>query len=337
MAATATAREKPFSTALLAWYDAARRDLPWRRTSNPYHIWLSEIMLQQTRVAAVIPYYERFLARFPTVAVLAAAPEQEVLAAWSGLGYYSRARNLHRAARQIAARGAFPSSYEEIRALPGIGDYTAAAIASIGFGLPHAVVDGNVLRVIARYTAEPGDVGVTAVRKRLHAVAQSLLDTARPGDFNQAMMELGATVCLPREPQCLLCPVTRGCRARQLGQQREFPVKTRKPAIVRLERTVLVVERDGALLLWRRAATSRRLAGFWELPEREQLPGAVVGEPWGEIRHGITVHSYRIAVCPARVEFAPAGFEWISWEKLAELPLSTVARKALACAGKPGN
>jgi A/G-specific adenine glycosylase len=186
---------------LAAWYDGARRDLPWRRTRDPYAIWVSEIMLQQTRVAAVIPYYERFLQRFPSPDALAQAPEEELLAMWSGLGYYSRARNLQKAARQITEAGDFPRAYTAIRELAGVGEYTAAAIASIAFDLPHAVVDGNVRRVLARLMND-GNLDV-------QQAAERLLDRRDPARWNQAVMELGATICLPREPRCGECPIAR--------------------------------------------------------------------------------------------------------------------------------
>src|SRR5579862_6586746 len=193
---------------LLAWYDARHRDLPWRSTTDPYRIWVSEVMLQQTRAEAVIPYYERFLERFPNAAALAVASEQEVLAWWSGLGYYSRARHLHKAARLVA--DGFPKTYETIRELPGVGDYTAAAIGSIAFGLPHAVVDGNVLRVVARIENDAADIAAPRTRERFRTVAQNWLEQAPAdsfGAFNQALMELGATICLPRNPACTTCPV----------------------------------------------------------------------------------------------------------------------------------
>src|ERR1700730_476619 len=179
-----------FRKQLLACFRQFQRDLPWRRTRDPYRIWISEIMLQQTRVAAVIPYYERFLVRFPDVARLASAPEQELLAAWAGLGYYSRARNLQRAAKKILELGAFPGDYLSLRDLAGVGEYTAAAIASMAFNLPHAVLDGNAIRVLSRLAAEEGNIGSGAVRKRLGEVADALLDRKRPGEFNQALMEL---------------------------------------------------------------------------------------------------------------------------------------------------
>lgn len=319
-----------FASSLLAWYRTARRDLPWRRTRDPYRIWISEIMLQQTRVAAVIPYYERFLARFPDVVALAGALEQDLLAAWSGLGYYSRARNLQKSAILIRDRGQFPSTYEEIRRLPGIGDYTAAAIASICFDLPHVVVDGNVLRVMSRYAAEPGDIAATSTRHRLRDLAQSLMDPAHAADFNQAIMELGATHCLPRQPQCLLCPIAAGCAAKALRRQQEFPIKARKQRAVAIEKTVLIVQQNGNLLLTQRPHNSTRMAGFWELPDAAQLPGAAHGRFLGQVRHGITVNSYRIHVCTAHVDTIPEGFAWIAQSSLPHLPLSTITRKALA-------
>lgn len=318
-----------FSRNLLDWYRTAKRDLPWRRTRDPYRIWVSEIMLQQTRVAAVIPYYERFLERFPTVESLAEAETDEVLTLWAGLGYYSRARNLQEGARQVAAAGGFPQSYEGIRALKGVGDYTAAAVGSIAFGLPHVVVDGNVLRVLSRFTAEPGDIGSKTTRDRLREVGQELMNAARAGEFNEALMELGATLCLPRDPQCLLCPVAGECRARQAGRQNEFPVKLRKQETVDVEMTVAVVRRNGSFLLWQRPEGSGRMAGFWELPEERQLRGARRVRVVGGIRHGITNHAYRIEVVEFSIQKAPARFRWIAERDLARIPLSTVARKAL--------
>jgi A/G-specific adenine glycosylase len=314
---------------LLAWYGRAKRDLPWRKTKDPYRIWVSEIMLQQTRVASVLPYYARFLRRFPDFRALAAAPEPELLALWAGLGYYSRARNMQRAARQMAGRGGFPRDYDGIRSLPGVGDYTAAAIASIAFGLPHAAVDGNVLRVLARLTADAGSLQNAATKRRLTGIAESLLDRRKPGDFNQALMELGATVCLPRQPQCLVCPWRDHCEARRQGRERELPFRSPRQEAVQLHRTLLVVERQGRLLLWRRSADSSRLAGFWELPEAEQLPKARVVRALGEFRHSITRHNYHFSVARARVESVPPGFSWVAVEDLGILPLSTTTRKAL--------
>lgn len=312
--------------ALLKWYRRAKRDLPWRRTRDPYKIWVSEVMLQQTRVTAVIPYYERFLERFPDAAALAAASEQDLLAAWSGLGYYARARNLQKAARMIVERGGFPDDYESIRALPGVGDYTAAAVASIAFDLPHAVVDGNVLRVLSRYSA-------TASRAEVESLAESALDRRYPADFNQALMELGATVCLPRNPACPSCPLRKSCRACRQGTQERFPVKSTRPATVRAERILLLVRSRGRLLLGRRAEQVKTLAGFWELPEARNLAAASLKQQIGGFRHAIVNHEYQIAVWEASVSRKPLGLQWIPERDLARLPLATATRKALRRAG----
>ena len=215
---------------LLKWYDEHQRDLPWRNTTDPYPVWISEVMLQQTQVQTVIPYYLKFLEHFPSVAALAKADTDALLRLWAGLGYYSRARNLQKAAQIIVEQfgGRFPQSYTDVLALPGIGRYTAAAIVSIAFGQPYAVLDGNVSRVLARLLSMSGDPKSSAVQNRLWAAAQQLLPRARPGDFNQAVMELGATVCSPRQPRCLLCPWTRQCLARQQGQQELLPEKARR-------------------------------------------------------------------------------------------------------------
>jgi A/G-specific adenine glycosylase len=319
---------------LLAWYRAGHRALPWRNTRDPYRIWVSEIMLQQTRAQAVIPYYERFLARFPSVEALAKAGEDEVLALWSGLGYYSRARNLRRAAREVAGAGGFPRAYDAIRALPGIGDYTAAAVASIAFSLPYAVVDGNVLRVVARVTGDAADIGTARTRERFRATAQEWMGRLVPGQFNQALMELGATVCLPRNPLCLLCPLAECCRARQEGTVAQLPVKLRKQSPVRISGVLLLVRRRDRILLRQREAASRRMAGFWDLPAPEELPGAHVGECIGEIRHTITHHHYTLEVREATAQRPrTGGFGWFRLAQLAEIPFSTTARKALRLAG----
>src|SRR5271165_2919931 len=219
-----------FRKKLLAWFSEFQRDLPWRRTKDPYCIWLSEIMLQQTRVAAAIPYYQRFLEQFPEVNALAAAPEAEVLRHWAGLGYYSRARNLQKAARQIVDEhdSQFPDSCEKALALSGIGNYTAAAILSIAYGKKLAVLDGNVARVIARLEGLRGDLRANGTWKKLQASAEELLAGEAPGDWNQAMMELGAALCTPRAPQCLLCPVNEFCQARKLGLTDVIPEKRKK-------------------------------------------------------------------------------------------------------------
>ena len=323
---------RQFRRSLLGWFVTVQRDLPWRRTSDPYRIWLSEVMLQQTRVAAAEPYYRRFVERFPTVQDLAAADERQVLVLWAGLGYYSRARNLHKAAREIAARGIFPSRYDDIHGLPGVGDYTAAAIASIAFGLPHASVDGNVLRVLARVSCEPGDIGAGATRRRLGVLGQELLDIARPGDFNQAVMELGATVCLPKEPKCALCPIAKWCEARGQGRQGEFPVKLGRKQHLEIHETLLIIERRDSILLWQRPPEASRMAGFFELPEVGQLPHATVGRELGVVRHTITFHNYTFRVCKASIRIVPNGYSWVHKLELSALPVSTILRKALRLA-----
>lgn len=298
---------------LVRWYQANRRDLPWRRTRDPYAIWISEIMLQQTRVAAAIPYYERFLARFPNAAELAQAEEAEVLALWSGLGYYSRARNLHQAAKKIVAAGGFPRDYAAIRELPGIGDYTAAAVASIAYGLPYAVVDGNVRRVAARLTnsADPD----------AQEISNLLLDRRNPGQSNQALMELGAVVCLPRAPLCEACPLKRECEAQKHGTQAGLPPKRARPEIERIRKTLLLIERRGKILL----VPSARVRGFWDLPEpfKEARPGRKTGE----FRHTILHRQYQFEVHRATASKIPKDAIW--WAEGALIPLSTTAQKAL--------
>ncbi len=271
-------------------------------------------MLQQTRVAAVIPYYEKFLTAFPDPAALAEASEERVLAMWAGLGYYSRARNLHKAAKDVQQLRRFPGSIEEIRKLPGVGDYTAAAIASIAFGLPHAAVDGNVKRVLARLTASENDVRQTADR---------LLDRRDPGCWNQAVMELGATVCLPHDPRCDACPVARFCAAKIAGRQHEFPARRAKAAPVRLKRTLLLIQKQDHILL--RPGT--RVRGFWDLPE--PFDSARIGPLLASFRHTITFRHYEFELRGASAVSIPADFRWFAENKLHQIALSTVAKKAL--------
>lgn len=318
---------------LLQWYRKHKRDLPWRRTQDPYRIWVSEIMLQQTRVAAVIPYYERFLTLFPDAPALASAPQQDLLAAWAGLGYYSRARNLQKAAHTIVELRRFPDDYAALRALPGIGDYTAAAVASIAFGKPHAVLDGNVLRVLSRLLAERGDIKSDAVRKKLRTLAEILLDPKRPGEFNQALMELGAIVCVPKQPLCGACPVRQHCQARQQGLENQLPLNGVRPSASRQEKHLLVIEKGNKILLWQRPPDSRRLAGFWELPERGEVTGAMVHEAAAEFRHTIVQTIYFVRVYRASVRSCPKGLQWLKKSSLAAIPVSTTAKKALALIG----
>jgi len=286
-------------------------------------------MLQQTRAQAVIPYYERFLDRFPDVRTLAESREADVLALWSGLGYYSRARNLQRAAIAIAVQGRFPSDYEEIRKLPGVGPYTAAAVASIAFGAPHAVVDGNVLRVISRLRGDAADIQSTKTRARFQEIADEWLDRRDPGLFNQAMMELGATICLPRMPRCPACPVAPFCEARQTGRQNDLPVKSAKPAALRIALQVAIAARNGSVLLRRRAATESLMPGFWELPAPEDLPGWRPNKALGSFRHTITHHQYTITVLTGELPAAPRGLQWRRLQGLTGIPLTTITRKAL--------
>ncbi|HTM48948.1 MAG TPA: A/G-specific adenine glycosylase [Bryobacteraceae bacterium] len=322
---------------LTAWYGAAKRDLPWRKTRDPYRILVSEVMLQQTRSGTVIPYYEKFIERYPTAQELARAGDTELLRMWSGLGYYRRARNLREAARRIAEDGEFPSGYEQILELPGVGGYTAAAVGSIAFGICRPVIDGNVLRVIARLTADSSDIGAPATRAAFETVAAGLLDRRDPGGFNQAIMELGATVCRPRNPLCPECPVSQDCLARQRGIQAQLPVKRRPAAQIPVELRLLVIERAGKLLLWKREEDAGRLAGFWELPTSAQLPKVKESRVVGSFRHSITNHRYTITVVEAGLDRPPRPFQWLERTRLDFEPLSTTARKALATFGqRPG-
>jgi A/G-specific adenine glycosylase len=314
---------------LLQWYAKHKRDLPWRRTRDPYRIWISEIMLQQTRVAAVIPYYERFLALFPDVSALASANEQDLLAAWAGLGYYSRARNLQKAARNIVELAQFPGDYTELRTLAGVGDYTAAAVASIAFGRPHPALDGNVLRVLSRMVAERGDIKSPVVRRSLGAIAGQLLDRKHPGEFNQALMELGATVCVPKQPSCGHCPIRAYCQGRRQGVENQLPLNGVRPNANRREMHLLAIEKGNKILLWQRPADSRRLAGFWELPEREQLPGATVLAAAGGFRHTIVNTTYLVQVYRASLKTFSSKLHWVPKSNLCNLPVSTTAKKAL--------
>ena len=253
---------------LLPWYDGGARVLPWREEPTPYRVWVSEIMLQQTRVEAVRPYYERFLEAFPTVEALAAAPEEKLLKMWEGLGYYNRARNLQRAAQQVVELydGEVPASYEALRALPGVGDYTAGAIASIAFQLPVPAVDGNVLRVAARLDNDLTPITDAGYKKQTRARFAALMPADRPGDLNQALMELGATVCLPNgAPLCGNCPVQHLCLAYHRGNASTLPVRAAKKARRIENRTVLLV-RCGAMVGIRRRPARGLLAGLWELP-----------------------------------------------------------------------
>ena len=301
---------------LLAWYDQNRRDLPWRDTRDPYRIWVSEIMLQQTRVAAVLPRYEKFLRRFPTVQKLASARAASVLAEWSGLGYYRRARNLHAAAKEIVSErgGIFPQDSETWRELPGIGRYTSAAIASIAFGEPVAVLDGNVDRVLRRL------LGSHPVRESWDA-AQQILDPERPGDFNQAIMELGAMVCGPGEPLCGQCPIGRFCRTRGRGLPRSIKPKQRKVSSA----FALATRGDSVFLIQRRADQSL-MAGMWELPAVDSPVRS--SEVLFRVRHSITVTDYTVSVV-AQANPPLANGTWVKYARLNQRPLTGLAKKIL--------
>src|SRR5215469_9918047 len=315
---------KPFTTrnlprlrlALLAWYEANRRELPWRRTQDPYRVWVSEIMLQQTRVAAVLPRYESFLKKFPSVRRLAAVPESSVLAEWSGLGYYRRARNLHAAAKIVNGKhgGVFPRTAQGWRELPGIGRYTAAAISSIAFGEPVAVLDGNVKRVLGR-------LGHIRSEGESWLAAEALLDGDRPGDFNQAMMELGALVCLPRQPRCSSCPIQSFCRS--CGKDRENRVP---PARAKREIAYALVRNHASLRLVRRAADDSLMPGMWELPQADRVRTSE--RPLFTVRHSITVTDYVVSVVAQDDSAARLG-TWVRISRLNNIPLTGLAKKIL--------
>ena len=306
-----------FTSAILQWYAAHGRDLPWRRTRDPYAIWLSEIILQQTRIAQGQAYWERFMARFPDVESLAAASEDEVLRLWEGLGYYSRGRNLLAAARQISAAGAFPSTLEGIRALKGVGDYTAAAIGSIAFGLPAAVVDGNVYRVLSRYYGIDTPVGSTAAKKEFTALAQSLLPADRPGDFNQAMMDFGAIQCTPASPACLTCPLAATCVALREGRVESLPVRQRAAAVQTRQLVYVYLRCQGRTAIRRRGAGDI-WQGLWE-PLTEQLPGVEAKLLRQGVRHQLTHRTLIADFYLAETQQAPAlpdGYVWIQEAEL---------------------
>jgi A/G-specific adenine glycosylase len=334
---------------LLAWYRRNKRDLDWRRTRDPYRIWLSEIMLQQTRVAAVIPYYRRFVARFPTMSALANAPLDAVLHNWAGLGYYSRARNLHRAAQQIVAQHncEFPRTLEDALALPGVGRYTANAVLSIAYDKPLAVLDGNVARVLARWTALHGDLRQPRQWTRLTAASQQALATSTPSDWNQAMMELGATVCTPVAPSCEVCPVSKWCRAYALDLTDKLPTPRTRPATVRVTfaAAVLLDPNGKTLLLRQENGEGAFFSHLWQFPAVEIAPGSTRSvsaspmaertnlakyvertlsisaktlEPLTTAKHTVTFHNIRLAPYLLRVEHLPT-IEGMRTTKLSDL------------------
>ena len=357
-----------FQTKLLGWFAEAKRDLDWRHARDAYRVWISEIMLQQTRVAAVLPYYRRFLARFPTMDALARARQDAVLRSWAGLGYYSRARNLHRAAKQIVAKhdGEFPRRIEDALALPGIGPYTAAAVLSIAYGEAHAVVDGNVARVLARLGAIRGDLRRPKRWRELAAAANALLpaqaaptesaSTTGTGDWNQAMMELGATLCTPRAPQCAACPVAPWCRAHALGIALRLPAPRRKPKAVRLtlSAAVLLDPHGRTMLVRQKSQHSGLFSNLWQFPAIESARPrpeklarylqAALGiraalEPLRPARHTVTFRRILLAPFLARVAKLPrigaSTQGTVRTPRLAEierLPISNATKKIAASA-----
>jgi len=320
---------RAFHDNLMAWYDANRRDLPWRRTRDPYAIVVSEYMLQQTQVATVIPYYLRWLDAFPDWAALARAGESGVLKSWEGLGYYRRARFLHQLAKHVAGPlgGQLPRDAAALRELPGIGPYMAGAVASIAFGRKTPLVDGNVERVFARVFALSDPTGQTATKKKMWDIAEKLLPAERCGDFNQALMELGATVCTPRNPRCLLCPLEKACQA---GDPHNFPVK-RKTASIVSDRTYAAVIKGGKIRLLK-ASTP----GLWKgLPRLPEWDGTWMkpGRPCGKLALGITVHRIRATVvCASPSGPAPADGEWIPLASLKSLTLPAPHRRMIQMA-----
>jgi A/G-specific adenine glycosylase len=319
--------------ALLAWYARNKRELPWRRDKDAYRVWVSEIMLQQTRVAAVLEHYRTFLEAFPTLNALAGAPEERVLALWSGLGYYRRARMLHQAARLVFSElgGAIPRTAEGLRKLPGVGRYTASAIASIAYSEPCAVVDGNVERVLSRMDGTP--CADAAAWNR----AEELLDRSHPGEWNQAMMELGATICTPQGPQCLACPVRSWCRAP--GAETQKPQAARK----RVQVVRALIEQSSRVYLVRRSTDARQMPGMWELPEcgtQNPEPNRRSGRNTRElcvVRHSITDTDYEVQVVRLGLKAIHADIRgagrWVGLEEIFELPLTGLTQKILRKAG----
>ncbi|MBQ9694347.1 MAG: A/G-specific adenine glycosylase [Kiritimatiellae bacterium] len=322
--------------ALLAWYHCAKREMPWRGHPDAYAVWVSEIMLQQTQVDTVRPYFTRFLAAFPTVAALAAAEDAPLLKAWEGLGYYTRVRNLRKAAQRLMAEssGEIPQTAEALRKLPGIGPYTAAAIASICFNEAVPVVDGNVARVFARRNLLTDDFTKEPNRRKLAAWLQPFINqVAAPGDFNQAMMELGALICTPRNPQCHSCPLRPQCQAAKQEVQADYPIiPKRKPLPERHADVVLLQERTGAIL-FKRHADERLLAGFWELPDLGTLPFNIENpKPCGTHRqtfsHFRQILTLFTATLPDSLPPLPDNYQWCTQPD--SLPLTTATRKILA-------
>ncbi len=335
--------------ALLDWYDANKRDLPWRRTGDPYAILISEFMLQQTQVQTALPYYQRFLSAFPTVASLANADEEEVLREWAGLGYYSRARNLHAAAKKIVEEfgGKVPGSYAELLFLPGVGPYAAGAIASIAFGAAVPAVDANVIRVLSRLFVLPGLSKSPSLRKRVEEAASALVSPDRAGDFNQALMELGALVCRAASPKCEECPLAQMCKGFASGEPERYPAVAKRKRTVRVEELCVVARRHGQVLLVKGVDRYRNMYEFphWEAGgkrsgveqvkrylKREFGLRVVSAVEWADIRHQVTHHNIHklVYLCDVEGDVVSEDDErWVSVEEAADLPLGAPYRKIL--------
>lgn len=325
-----------FATALLRWYEKNGRELPWRNTRDPYAIWLSEVILQQTRVQQGRDYWQRFMQRFPTVESLAAATQDEVLKLWQGLGYYSRARNLHAAARQIVARGGFPTTRDELRSLRGVGDYTSAAVASLAFDEPVAVVDGNVFRVLARYYALDTPIDTTQGKRHFQALAQELLPPAAAATYNQAIMDFGALVCTPAAPRCDECPVATTCAALRHDAPTRYPVKSRKTAVA-LRRLCYIYARYDGKAAFRRRPAGDIWQGLWEplLIEGDTLPplaGTVTLLRRG-VRHVLThrvlVADFYLLECDDAIPL-PAGYRWVDEARIDDLAVPRLVERLLS-------
>lgn len=327
---------------LLAWFDERSRDLPWRQTRDPYKIWVSEIMLQQTRVETVRPYYKAWMAAFPTLEDLAHAELDEVLHLWQGLGYYRRARTLHRAARELVEEreGAIPTAYESWLEVPGVGTYTAGAISSIAFDEVVPAVDGNVLRVLSRLFDDESDIASASTRRRFEELAATLVDPLRPGDFNQAVMELGATVCMPRRADCLLCPVNDLCAVRGTGRELELPIKSKKQKQRPEERSAVLYRRGDEVLVVQRKEDGL-LGGLWEFPLyrdvpealRTQSPRASMTHIFSHIRLEVEIYEATLGAEPAPVAIDDDLYVarlWLRADELESVPLSTLMRKMMA-------
>jgi A/G-specific adenine glycosylase len=356
-AAPSPAHLDAFRQALPAWFDAARRPMPWRETDalgrrDPYRVWLAEVMLQQTRVNQARPYFERFVEAFPTVEALAEADQAEVLKNWEGLGYYSRARNLHRAAQAVVERfdGRIPETETEIRSLPGVGPYTAAAVLSLAFGVPLAVLDGNVIRVLTRVFAVSDDVTRGTTKRHLQALADRLLDPAHPGRWNEAIMELGATVCTPRNPACPACPLRPVCAAAAAGDPERYPVSARRAPVPHYDVAVAVIEDDAGRILVQQRPEDAMLGGLWEFPGGKAGPGeplaeacrrelreelgveAEVGEPIARIDHAyshfrITLHAFRCRIASGTpAHHAGQPLRWLAVSELDALAFPRASR-----------